>query len=99
MSSASSESGGGIHLAEVSRRHRDQPRFREAQHRLVGGRIDQPDIQARRFGKAPFFLGDPPGREGDHDQCGLVALAYQNPSQPRAVLAHEFVAQPAKWSG
>ena len=85
--------GSGPDLPQLTPRQRDQPRFGEAEHRFVGRRIDHLDVQRRGFGEAAFFLGDTLGRQGEHHQHRLVAVAHEDPSQRRAVRRHQVVAK------
>ena len=59
----------------------------------MGGRIDHLDVQRRGFAEAAFFLGDTLGRQGEHHQHRLVAVAHEEPSQRRAVRRHQVVAK------
>ena len=83
----------GPELPQLTPRQRDQPRFGEAKHRFVGGRIDHLDVQRRGFAEAAFFLGDPLGRQGEHHQHRLVAVAREDLPQRRAVRRHQAVAK------
>ena len=85
--------GSGPDLPQLTPRQRDQPRFGEAEHRFVGRRIDHLDVQRRGFAEAAFFLGDTLGRQGEHHQHRLVAVAHEDSAQRRAVRRHQVVAK------
>ena len=59
----------------------------------MGGRIDHLDVQRRGLAEAAFFLGDALGRQGEHHQHRLVAVAREDLPQRRAVRRHQAVAK------